>query len=117
MIPNKPYAWACNTLILCSLIASCSSSSVVLVPDRFETEVLSDGSKRFVFEVNFGPTAGRADRRSGALDRTSMESALEGYFEQNPFCQEGYFLYDQGFNGRAYTMLGECQESADVSSN
>lgn len=105
--------------VLAVLITSCTSSGVVLTPDRFDTEVLEDGSKRFVFEVNFGPSADREGGRGRerSLSPSDMELGLEGYFELHPFCEEGYFVYDRGFNGSAYTMLGECQESAEVLPN
>lgn len=81
------------------------------MPDRFETEVLEDGSKRFLFQVRSGPGAGRPEGRDRP-NTENMKIALDSYFEQQPFCEEGYFLYDQGFDGNTYTILGECQESA-----
>jgi hypothetical protein len=103
------------TLLFAILIASCSSSNAFLMPDRFETDILSDGSKRFLFEVN--TNSGRAEGRGGAIDREGMELGLRGYFEQYPYCEEGFFLYDQGYDGSTYTMLGECQESAETVGN
>ena len=105
--------------LLAVLISSCSSSSAVLMPDRFDTEILDDGSKRFFFEVSFGRSGGQDEGRGRNRNLTpqEMESGLEGYFELNPFCEDGYFVYDRGFNGSAYTMLGECQESAEVLTN
>lgn len=87
------------------------------MPDRFSTEILDDGSKRFVFEVLAGPGGQGGGNRNINLQPERMEAALEAYFVEYPFCEEGYFLYDQGFNGRAYTMLGECQESAPTTEN
>lgn len=112
---GSPNIWAVLTPLLAILLASCSSNRAVLMPDRFDTESLEDGSKRFVFEVNDGPAARWEQARARALSQDNMESALEVYFEQYPFCEKGYFVYDQGFNGRAYTILGECQESANAS--
>ncbi len=87
------------------------------MPDRFDTEILEDGSKRFVFEVLSGPGGEGRGNRNMIPQPEAMETALEAYFSEHPFCEEGYFLYDQGFNGRAYSMLGECQESAPTIEN
>lgn len=99
-------------LLASGLVTSCSSTNVNILPDRFETDVLADGSKRFLFEVRSGPGAGRREGRD-RLNAENMRLALDSYFELQPFCEEGYFLYDQGFDGNAYTILGECQESAE----
>lgn len=87
------------------------------MPDRFETEVLPDGSKRFLFEVNLGPGSRSSRDDNRPLGPTQIENSLDSYFEQYPFCDEGYFLYDRGFNGSAYTIRGECQESAEIPDN
>jgi hypothetical protein len=87
------------------------------MPDRFETDILADGSKRFVYEVRFGSGSRQSAGRSQAPSQEIMEEALEDYFAQDPYCEQGYFLYDQGFDGSSYTILGECQESAATEIN
>ena len=116
------------------LLSACAGKEQVLLPDYFDTQILTDGSKRFSFRLDQNPRAGQGSQRQTGSDqeagrpnrdensgtggrqsvpnREEMEEALEAYFEIYPFCSEGYFIYDQGFDGNSYTMLGECQESA-----
>lgn len=105
------------------LVTACAGKDQLVMPDNFSTETLVDGSKRFSFSVNSarrnadGITArdisqGRAAQGAPAPRAEDMEQALKGYFEIYPYCEEGYFIYDQGFDGNTYTLLGECQESA-----
>lgn len=124
-------------VLLSLLLVACASQQEIRLPDQFETETLVDGSKRFSFVLNFAPRfggAGQADGegrqqegqpqraptgRAGGTpqrvpSRAEMDQVLEEYFQRYPYCEEGYFVYDQGFDGSRYTMLGECQESATL---
>jgi hypothetical protein len=31
--------------------------------------------------------------------------------QANPYCTQGYFIYDESFDGNKYSLSGECQES------
>ncbi|GEM_PF-1486158 len=106
------------------LAASCAGKEQLIMPDRFDTEILQDGSKRFSFSLDFNrrgrlvssgdAASGRSASVSIAPRQAEMERALNMYFEMYPYCDEGYFVYDQGFDGSTYTLLGECQESANL---
>lgn len=106
------------------LLASCAGKEQLIMPDRFDTEIMQDGSKRFSFSLDFNrrgrllnsgdSSSGRASPVSIAPRQAEMESALSMYLEMYPYCEEGYFVYDQGFDGSTYTLLGECQESANI---
>lgn len=107
--------------LLAVVMASCAGKEQLIMPDRFDTDILQDGSKRFSFSLNFNrrgrlvssedSSSNRASTVSVAPRQTEMETALRIYFAMYPYCQEGYFVYDQGFDGSTYTLLGECQES------
>lgn len=116
-------------IVLTSFLAACASQQQIVMPDRFETETLEDGSKRFSFNLDFNrsrddessqqegqPQEAPTNRAGGAPrrvpSRAEMDEILEVYFQNYPYCEDGYFVYDQGFDGNSYTMLGECQESA-----
>ncbi len=74
-----------------------------------------NSSKLFVYETIPGKTSGESARptsqRPGAGNYAEMRRQLEGDPRVGQYCQMGYFIYGETFDGRTYSLLGECQES------
>lgn len=95
-----------GALFVASLFA-CSSPSV---SDRYDLQTLDseDASKRFTY----GFSARGQDRdRSRAASVADMRRELENYMAATGYCEQGYFIYDETFDGAEYLLHGECQES------
>tara|TARA_R110002073_G_scaffold228312_3_gene389086 strand:- start:244 stop:582 length:339 start_codon:yes stop_codon:yes gene_type:complete len=97
------------------LLSACASNSYSELYDFYPVETKTD-SKRFSYEFILG-SGSRADGSRDAPPRgfvvsfNDMREELEKYMEENPYCTQGYFVYDEIFDGNKYTLLGECQES------
>ena len=50
-------------------------------------------------------------RRLETVDFSAMRKELDIYMDANLYCSEGYFVYNETFDGGEYLLHGECQES------
>lgn len=111
-------------LVLGTVLAACAAQKQLLQPDIYETRVLDDGAKRFVYGVSLGRSASSLpsarDLQSGGgfesqsrLGVIDLEEELEDWMAQDDFCISGYFVYDRQFDGTTYRLLGECRELAN----
>lgn len=50
-------------------------------------------------------------QRGNQVGFEQLREALEDYMALNQYCTEGYFIYDETYNGNEYLLHGECQES------
>lgn len=113
---------SCLVLIVSGLLG-CASSSV---SDRYQFESLDteDSSKRFTYsafirgvggvaqEQGAGQAQGTAGpARARSVNVEDMKKELEGYMAVTGYCGQGYFIYDETFDGVEYLLHGECQES------
>lgn len=104
-------------------------------PENFVLKPVAsnDASKRFTYGALSGRGGGPDDAGAGQSERQGGGSAggqggrgggqtisfdqlregLEDYMALNNYCTQGYFVYDETYNGREYLLHGECQESKD----
>ena len=110
-----PVCFALVVLMLQSCASQTLSSKYQL--KAVETE---DDSKRFTYGFNiagFGSSLGgegpnpSANARARSANFEEMRKELETYMQVTGYCADGYFVYDETFNGREYLLYGECQES------
>ncbi len=104
-------------LVLCTyfLLSACASNSYSELYDFYPVETNTD-SKRFRYEFILGTgsaanSSREAPHRGFVVSFDDMREELEKYMDENPYCTQGYFVYDEIFDGNKYTLLGECQES------
>ena len=110
-------------LILVSILVSCASKKV---SDQYQLQSVesADSSKRFTYgfyvqRLGVGSPSldgeNRGSIRSRPRDQTAnfeeMRQELKNYMAITGYCSEGYFIYDETFNGSQYLLHGECQES------
>lgn len=98
------------------MLVSCVSNPVSDLYEFYEIESGTD-SKLFGYRFVIDP----AERQPGTSRRlmpngfnvnfADMRDELSKYMEVFPYCREGYFVYDESFDGQRYILLGECQES------
>lgn len=104
-------------LAACVIAASgCASNPVSELYEFYPVETNSE-SKLFEYQFILDP----AERRSGtkqtkipqgfAVSFNDMRAELDKYMKAYSFCLEGYFVYDESFDGQRYILRGECQES------
>lgn len=120
-------------LLLAFLAVSCASNKP---SGQYEFSLVSteDMSKRFTYgnilgrpgsslaeRAESGGSAGGASQRSGSqaprqaefarVSFAEMREDLEEYMAVEQYCTDGYFIYNETFDGRRYLLHGECQES------
>lgn len=101
------------------LLVACASSPVLVTPDHYETRVDSDGAKRFEFGVRrLTEAPSLQNMRDGRTQEIEplrfeqIEDSLQAWMESDGFCRDGFFIYDQRFDGSLYLVLGECRDLA-----
>lgn len=102
-------------ILVVSLVAACASSRYSELYEFYPVETKTD-SKLFRYEFILRPEQRINSSRSlpppgFAVSFEDMRNELEKYMEANPYCTEGYFVYDESFDGNKYSLRGECQES------
>ena len=121
---NRLYGIALIYIVL--LVLGACASKVPSDRYNFSGVQSQDGSKRFVYGYSVrrsAPGAPLAVERDGAarnavrprrletVDFSAMRKELDIYMNVNPYCSEGYFVYNETFDGGEYLLHGECQES------
>lgn len=118
-----------QVLLAAVFAASCATTQT---SDQYEFSWVAteDMSKRFTYASFAYGSAASLDERTqspgGAQDapqRSSgqpgvgrisfgeMREDLEDYMAVEQYCTDGYFIYNETFDGRRYLLHGECQES------
>jgi hypothetical protein len=102
-------------LYTCLFLSACASNSHSELYDFYPVETNTD-SKRFRYEFILGTgsrvnSSREAPPRGFVVSFDDMREDLEKYMDENPYCTQGYFVYNEIFDGNKYTLLGECQES------
>ena len=64
---------------------------------------------RYGLTIGQGTTVSPADARRVSF--ADMRKELEKYMDAVQFCTQGYFVYNETFDGSEYLLHGECQES------
>lgn len=97
----------CSVALLALMVIACASPTI---SDRYEFEnvVSEDSSKRFTYGFSTRES-GRNRPRSASVE--DMKKELGEYMAISEYCIEGYFIYDESFDGTEYLLHGECQES------
>jgi len=98
-------------LLLTTLfLFSCATNKVSDLYDFHPIETV-DSRKVFEYRYVLGESESRQPLSSSkAFSFVEMRKELNKYMDVYPYCNEGFFVYDELFNGREYTLLGECQE-------
>ena len=88
------------------------------VSDLYEFHVVEsqNESKLFTYQFILDPAQRSTQSRRAvptgfSADFGDMREELAVYMRQYPYCLEGYFIYDETFDGERYMLHGECQES------
>ena len=114
--PVKPLFKRAASFVLCAILCSCASSRVSNLYEFYEIESKGE-SKFFGYRFVLDPaqrqpgTSGRSIPDHFAISFDDMRKELKKYMAVYPYCTEGYFVYDESFDGQRYRLLGECQES------
>ena len=98
------------------LLAACASHQV---SDLYEFAVVDSETDSKLFEYSFVLDPNQRQPGTGkkllpgnfAVSFDDMREALEKYMRAFPYCSQGYFVYDESFDGQQYRLRGECQES------
>jgi len=103
-------------LAFLALLSSCATTKISDLYEFYEVE--SEGESklfgyRFVIDPNQRQpeTSKRLTPDRYAVSFDDMRKELEKYMEVFPYCTQGYFVYDESFDGQKYILSGECQES------
>ena len=104
---------------LLSFIFVLSACATNKISDLYEFYEIPSQSESKLFEYRFvvDPNQRRAETSKRitsdrfAVSFRDMRDELEKYMDAFPYCSEGYFVYDENFDGQKYALLGECQES------
>lgn len=103
-------------LSLFTFLCSCATNKVSDLYEFYEIDSVGE-SKLFGYRFVLDPSQRQVgkNRRSVpagfAVSFVDMREELEKYMKLYPYCQEGYFVYDESFDGQEYKLLAECQES------
>lgn len=108
-------AFSC-TLLIPLVLTGCATNKVSDLYEFYEVESKGESKLfgyRFVIDPNQRQpgTSKRLTPNRFAISFDDMREELENYMDVFPYCTEGYFVYDESFDGQKYTLLGECQES------
>lgn len=94
------------------LLIGCASNSVSDLYDFYPVES-DDDRKVFEYRYSIG-VAGLADQSSLSSRKgfsfADMREELNKYMDVFRYCEQGFFVYDEVFDGREYALRGECQE-------
>ena len=98
------------------LLTACASNQV---SDLYEFAVVDSETDSKLFEYSFvvdpnqrqPGTSKKLLPRDFAVSFGDMREELRKYMQAFPYCTQGYFVYDESFDGQKYRLLGECQES------
>lgn len=101
-------------MVVAVLLASCASNQVSDLYEFYEVES-DDERKLFGYRFVLDPAQRRPETNKrpvrGGISFADMREELNKYMELFPYCREGFFVYDESFNGQRYILRGECQES------
>jgi len=107
------------------MLMTLSACATKVASDRYNFSAIDsqDNSKRFTYgfsvrraadgssSTDGEPRVSSRPRRQESADFMKMRDALENYMEDYQYCKEGYFVYNETFDGRHFLLHGECQES------
>ena len=118
---NNHTTGAVAPLAIClALLNGCAGSAQVIQPDHYVTRVGSDNAKRFEFGIRQQVEAstlrnirdGQTQAAGNRFDRQLIEDSIAAWMQTDGFCLQGFFIYDQRYDGSMYLVLGECREAA-----
>lgn len=116
MLAARKYLKCLLVLSMLMTIVSCATNKVSDLYEFYEIE--SEGqSKLFGYGFILDPTKRQAGKslknvpKGFAVSFADMRKELEKHMKIHPYCLEGFFVYDEVFDGKEYKLLGECQES------
>lgn len=104
------------SVLACLSLTACASTGVSDLYEFYTVESTND-SKLFGYRFVVDPTERQPGTSKKILPRgfnvsfADMRDELEKYMESFPYCRDGYFVYDESFDGQRYILHGECQES------
>ena len=113
-----------NSAIILGLAVTLASCASPTISPKYQLRTVEteDESKRFTYGFSArrsalgsggeAPTRGAGrQRRDRGASFADMRKELETYMEITRYCSEGYFVFDESFDGNEYLLHGECQES------
>ena len=89
------------------MLASCAGQSQ-FEDYQFRAVASDDGSKRFQYVL---PAIGEGVEPSSRGNFAKMRDVLGRYLEHTQYCLDGFFVYDETFDGLEYLLHGECRDS------
>jgi len=97
------------------LMTACASNRYSELYEFYPVETKTD-SKLFSYQFILRPdergnSSGASPPPGFVVSFEDMRQELEKYMAENPYCTQGYFIYNEIFDGNKYSLLGECQES------
>ena len=127
---NKKTAQAAKLILAPVLILMATACATSMPPENFVLRPVAsdDDSKRFTYgarvgrgggsEGGAGRSADGGGRQAGGgrgqtISFEQLREGLEDYMALTSYCTQGYFVYDETYNGNEYLLHGECQESKD----
>lgn len=113
----------CSLLPAVALLAACAhapDSGDVPPGASFEANILTDGTKLFVYAVRRGGAGDRESAGDGGprpqqastRGAQNMKRGLEGMLAQNHYCRDGYLVLEQYDDRTGSVIRGECREAA-----
>ena len=126
----KRAAQAAKLILALALIVMAAACATSMPPENFVLRPVAsdDDSKRFTYGARVGRGGGSeggaarsADGggrqvgggRGQTISFEQLREGLEDYMALTSYCTQGYFVYDETYNGNEYLLHGECQESKD----
>lgn len=114
--PGTSVATLATTCLLCLLVVGCASSPI---SDLYEFYPVDSEDERKLFGYRFvvdpaqrqTATSKRKVPLQFAVSFENMREELNKYMGVFHYCLEGYFVYDESFDGQRYILHGECKES------
>ncbi|HEY7884393.1 MAG TPA: hypothetical protein VIC08_05540 [Cellvibrionaceae bacterium] len=115
-----------NKIILACLgllLGACASSFYKGNPQQFETRILSNGSKQFIYRISVAAPApgprvdGRENPRQqhevpGRHDYSRLQNRTARIAAATGYCREGYLQLDYRLSSTVQWIRGECREDA-----
>lgn len=109
-MPKKSPILQILVVISSILLSACASNGVSELYD-FHTIETEDDRKVFEYRYPIGVTdSGKSISSRKVFSFEDMREELNKYMEVFRYCEQGFFVYDETFDGREYALRGECQE-------
>ncbi|MBC6427898.1 MAG: hypothetical protein GDA55_01440 [Cellvibrionales bacterium] len=101
--------------LMCALLGGCASPSI---PRDYQFQPATNAERK-LFTYAFAPTPqrvapasqNRTQPTASPISFQKMRKTLAKDARLAAYCTQGYFIYQQSFDGQHYRLHGECQES------